>query len=864
MTWARLLLRHLRLSGTRWAVLALVVALTSALAMAWPRWLAGTTSDELHRDLGTASSSFVDPAAAPGWLPLATMGSPWGILAAALDEHRAGLPEPLRDVLGSPGYWMAWMAMPVVDAAVADRDQMAVQPVSAPQLLDHARITQGRAPAADLPAGGTAGTLEIVLSEQSARELRWPVGAARPSSRVGPDGHTPLDLVLVGTFAPDDASSGYWQEAATLLRPTVVEGTNGISVTARGLVSPGSAVSLLARTTPVAGSRVWFPLRADLIDAADARVVAGQLRSELAAVPLGPGRTAALATDAPERIEAVLARASTVQAVLGLAVAAPAGVLLALLALAAQVVVAPRRNAHLVVALRGGTLVQHRMLLGVEATLVCLPAAAAGGLLAQALVPADVGPWWWLGPVTLGLVPVLALATASPTPRDTPAPRVAVEVAVALLAAVAVVQLAVRGTRGGTDLLTLVAPLLLAVLTALLCARAVPWLLRPIAARLRRRADLVDPLGAVLATRRPQPVVASVAMVAGTAVAVLGVLVTSTVDAARTTAALRDVGADVRVLGSLDDAQVAAMRAVPGVAEVAAVAATSSVGLQTGANTRLVTTLYAADAGLTDVQRGVPGAVAVPPVGSIALAGGLPVGDDGRAGLTTSPPLSLTVATRSPSAPGLTSARTWMLVDRRTLEGTNVRFVVTAAYLALDQHADPGAVATAVRDVVGPGVAVSTAREQLDLRRTAPTARALSTGLLVVVVAGLLAAMLAAALALAARSASRTRTVAVLRTMGLPARAELGLVLWEATPGIALAVPAGAALGFVLTRLLLTAIDMRPFTGGDGQPRLTVGASLAWALVAVLVAAAVAVLVSAWAATRRSAAVVLRAGEERS
>jgi putative ABC transport system permease protein len=103
----------------------------------------------------------------------------------------------------------------------------------------------------------------------------------------------------------------------------------------------------------------------------------------------------------------------------------------------------------------------------------------------------------------------------------------------------------------------------------------------------------------------------------------------------------------------------------------------------------------------------------------------------------------------------------------------------------------------------------------------------------------------------------------VLRTLGLPPRAELRLVLWEATPSVAAGVVAGTALGFALARLLLASIDVRPFTGGDAQPPLVVGPSLAAALGAVLVVAGAAVVVSAWAAARRSAAVVLRAGEDR-
>lgn len=896
MTWAGLLARHLRLSGGRWAVLALVVALTSALTMAWPRWLAATATDELRRDLSGSSSSFVDPAAAPGWLPIGTVATgamdagggvttsdgaepaagAWDSLETSLEQFRATLPDPLRSVLGEAGVWQTWEAIGTFDAAVTDRDAMSLQLAGSPELFDHARVVEGRVPAPDAPPvadpddADAPYTLEIAMSVDSAEGMRWHVGDVRETSSQGPNGRQPLRVELVGTFQPDDPLSSYWQNAAPLLRPSTVYGTNGITVTARGVVSDGAGLSTAMLTAPTADSRIWYSLDVDRIDSADAATLADQMRTELESVDVTPqvvGQhlNVTLATDAPRHIDEVLARAGAAQSVLGLAVAAPAGVLLALLALAAQVVVAPRRAAHLLTSLRGGSLLQHRTLLGTEAGLVCLPAAAIGGLVAQRLLPASVGPWWWLGPAVLGLVPVLALATAAPTPRSAPAPRVAVEVGVLVLAAAAVVELVRRGIGGGagTDALAIAAPLLLAVVTALVCARVVPLLLRPLAVRLTRRDDLVTPLGAALAARRPQPVVASVATVAGTAVAILGVLATSTIDAGRGTAALRDVGADVRVLGSLDDAQVDSLRGIPGVAQVATVTATSSIGLQTGANTRVVMTLYSADAALTGVQRGVPGAVAVPAPGAIAISAPVAIATGDTANVAVTPRTQLTVVAKPEAAPGLTTAQTWMLVDRRSVEGSNIRPVVTAAYLRLTGDADPAAVAAAVRGAVDPDVNVATAYERLEQLRTAPTARALSTGILVVVVAGLLAAMLAVALALAARTAARTRVVAVLRTMGLPPRAEMRLVLWEATPSVAVAVVAGTGLGFALTRLLLTSVDVRPFTGGDVQPPLVVGAGFVAALGAVLVVAAAAVVVSAWAAARRSAAVVLRAGEER-
>ncbi len=878
MSWPRLLGRHLRLSGARWAVLALVVALTSALAMAWPRWLSATTTHELRGDLGAASKFLVDPSVAlgPGHrfdLILGedspTAGADEGPPAAPLAGFRASLPEPLRSTLGDAATWSMFGQVAADSPSVTDVGAMFLQLTLAPQLMDHARLVAGRLPqptAASAAAASptTITVVEIAMSSETARAMEWSLGESRRVSGHGSGAE--LALRLVGLFDPDDPTSSFWQNASQLLHVSWTQDVRiGSIATGRALVAEGS----LSRSAQPSESRVWFPLLTDRLDAATAPRLADQLRTDLAAVPLDRSAatgTVQFATEAPDHIAAVLARARAAGSVLSLAVAAPAGVLLALLALAAQVVVGPRRGAHLLTALRGGSLHQHRMLLGTEAALVCLPAAAIGALAAAALVPAHVNPWWWAAPAALGLVPVLTMATASPVPRVPRVPRVAVEAAVLVLAAAAVVELAVRGIDGsaGTDALAAVAPLLLALLTALACARVVPLVVRPLAARLRRRDDLVTPLGAVLSARRPAPMTATIAMVAGTAVALLGVLVTATLDTGRVTAAATGVGADVRVNGALDDALVAKVRDVPGVSRVAPVISSNAIYLQVDGR-RVAAELFIADAGLTAVQAAVPGHLAVPPVGTVLVSSalGVPAGATG-AEIATDPATPVTVETAGGTPPGLTTARAWVLVDARTVAAAHLRNQPDSAYLALDPTADPVAVAAAVRQAVGPDLTVTTARERLDALRSAPTARALSLGILLVVAAGLLAAALAVALALSARSAPRTRLVAVLRTMGLPPRAELRLVLWEAAPGVAAGVLAGVGLGFGLARLLLACVDLRPFTGGAAQPHLTVDPlSVAAAVAVVVVVAAAAVVVSAWAAARRSAAVVLRAGEDR-
>ncbi len=864
MSWGRLLLRHLRLSGTRWAALALVVALTSALAMAWPRWLATTTTDELHRELSGSSRFLVDPSAAPKWLPLfGDAAAAWRDVTDAMAGERAALPEPLRGVLGDPQGWATFGPLRA-DSSSADLGAaMYLEPASAPGLMDHARIVEGRAPAA---VPGQEPMLEIALSTDSAREMGWSVGEFRTTPTTLPDSRPgDLSLALVGVFEPDDPASDYWQNSPTLLRPTVVRGDTW-TVNGRGLVSE-SALELLTYSSLAQSQmavRLWLPFDTAAVDVAEASLLADQLHAELASVDAG-FTSMEFTSTAAEHIDSVLGRSRAAQAVLGLAVAAPAGVLLALLALAAQVVVAPRRGATLLMALRGASVGQHRALLTTEAALVTLPAAALGGGLAASALPGYAAPSWWLAPAALALAPVLALAADSPTPRTPWVPRVAVEVGIGVLAVAALATLAAQGTAdsAGTDLLAVVAPLLLAVAVALVCARVMPAVLRPAARRLHRRDDLVAPLGSALAARRPVPLTATVATVAGTAVALLGVLVTSTIDAARETAALSEIGADVRVLGSLGDGHVAELRAIPGVEGAATVATSTSVPLVVDGES-VLGTLYVVDGDLDHVQRDVAGRVPVPGPGEVVVGRAAPVSPGDAGELKLLPRIPVTVSGTAEGIPGVTHASIWKLVDRSTLADTSLRLDVRIVLLTLSSGADRDAVVAAVAEVVGPNATIDVTAHRLEALRAAPTAAAMSTGILVVVVAGLLAAVAAVVLALSARSASRTRVVAVLRTMGLPPRAEGRLVLWETAPGVAVGLAAGAVLGFALTWLLLATVDVRPFTGGEGRPPFVVDpATLVAALAAVVAVAGAAVVASAWAAARRSAAVVLRAGEER-
>ena len=73
----------------------------------------------------------------------------------------------------------------------------------------------------------------------------------------------------------------------------------------------------------------------------------------------------------------------------------------------------------------------------------------------------------------------------------------------------------------------------------------------------------------------------------------------------------------------------------------------------------------------------------------------------------------------------------------------------------------------------------------------------------------------------------------------------------------------GAALGLALPFIVLSAVDLRPFTGGSAQPAIEIPWPVVGAIVAgfaVLVLLAVALVTAA--SRRASAATTLRMGEE--
>lgn len=110
---------------------------------------------------------------------------------------------------------------------------------------------------------------------------------------------------------------------------------------------------------------------------------------------------------------------------------------------------------------------------------------------------------------------------------------------------------------------------------------------------------------------------------------------------------------------------------------------------------------------------------------------------------------------------------------------------------------------------------------------------------------------------------SRSRMLAVLRTLGMPPGQGRSLTAWEFGPLVATALAVGAVTGAAASWVLVRTVDLTGLTGAAAQPQLAVDATLlALVLGAVVVTLAATVVGSSVLAARSDLAQQLRIGDE--
>ncbi|GGY97149.1 FtsX-like permease family protein [Streptomyces poonensis] len=894
-----------------------LVLLTSFLAAAFPRAVEANETRSLREAVTAAepSRSVLElRLPLPGLVPSSSARENALRPSAVADTYRdvlAAVPAPVRVDRAQSSYGVRtaqpltgldhWLPRP---EGVPPRFTVAAQA----GLAAHATVREGRLPRAR--AGTTEGTrqIEAAVTTATAGKLRLGVGSV-----VHVDGATEgrtLALRVTGIVEPRAPEGAYWSAEQLLRTPSIAftPSRPPLSYWQAGLLVPPAAAPALLGTR--GEPEPYWRLAPDP-EALTARRLPA-FADRIASLESGPGllrlrdvagQDAVLTTEMDSILSAHRSQDAAVTPVLTVAATGTAVVAAVTLAMTAGLTAA-RRGAELaLLRARGGSLggIAGRLL--AESAAVALPADAAG-LTAAVLLVGEAA----LAPAIAAAAAVTVFACAALPVRAIVAHRgvraeheradlirtrpgrrrTVAELTLLVPAVASVTALRLRGTTGDGDLLAGAAPVLAALVAALVLARLYPLPLRPLVRWSARLRGAVGFLSLARAGRGSPagPLSVLVLLVALTTASFGGAVLTGVADA-RDRAALTATGADTRVSGAggttvLPDGVERAVRDVPGVRAVAPVMIDSiDLSAESSAGDRLSPALIAVDppsyarflheqglggfpvripraGGERDDDGAVVDAVASP--GVAAALGRAPRRTASPAGTFT---VRVTeVLTRTPVLP--TSASEFLLVDASALPRR-----ATNTLLVSGPDADPEALRKAAR-TGGGQVEVRLRSEE----RAAYADPPLQSGAELLFGAAVLASSGFAALALLmsflTTAPERTALLARLRTMGLTRRQGRRLLLLETLPQTLPAAVGGVLAGWATVWLLGPGLDLTPlaFAAAGSGPVPQVEASLRtdpWSLLVpaagvVALTAAVAAA-QAWWVARAGSITELRAGD---
>ncbi|MGW5885217.1 ABC transporter permease [Streptomyces koyangensis] len=904
--WVRTRLRAAPLQALSLAVLVLV---TAFLAGALPRAVEGAEAEGLRHALAEAGPAdgaievLADTPAPHHPVPVREKAARPAALREVGARIDALLPAPLTatEKRGSRGVQLS-EPLPSEEPGLPRPDGLPPRFLVAAQdgLTEHAQLVAGAWPRGEGVRSADR-SAEAVVTRATAKAMRLKPGSVVHLPAVqGPDravkitgvveplapettywSHTEVLRTPGLLAAPSNSpfnTSYYWQ-AALLLAPEAGPFLYGLDPLPQAYwrISPDTS-GLTARDVPA--------LQAGLASL-EGGPLQSRLRSEVAA-------GAAVSTGLDGAVDAFAGLSRAVSSVTAVALVG-AGTVAGVVLLMAQALTATRRRPELtLLRARGASVAGIAGRLLAETAVVVLPAAAAGQALAWLLLP-EARAWLSLAAsAAVAALACLALPVravlAHRTPRVHEARgdlvlarpsrrRTVAELCLLVLAAGAVLAL-----RGGTDVggpLVAAAPVLVAVIAALVLVRLYPL---PLRLALRPLARTRGALGFLAVARTGRGSAAQVlpllAVLTALTTAAFGGAVLAGIDDARDRAALLATGADARVERSrapLPDGLADRVAAVDGVERTTAVHLDYSLALPDGTTVALAV---------------------VEPDGYARLTRETGLGAFDAKVLRETPPGPAATKDSGPVLSAVASPGTAELLGEErhrwggplgsfTLQVSEVRDTTPALpdqeFLVIDGAELPKALPTLVL-ATGSGLdtaALKKATEaggshtELTLRsteRAAFTDSPLQSGAerlyLGAVAAGVAFAALAVLLALLQSASERTALLARLRTMGLSARQGRRLLVLEALPQAVLAAAGCVLVGRATVALMADGVSLELLALPPGFDAVTAGlradagSLLLPAAGSVLLTVAVAAA-QAWWTARRTAATELRAGDGR-
>lgn len=906
MRFLVLSLRTLRVHRGVFGTLAVLIALTAFLAAAAPRALNVVYDDAAQTTVEEASPLVKDvqvlarPSgqAPPGQLATASR------LQRAHDDWLAEIPTDLRDEIGATSYVARTGDFPF-SGQLSGEPGEGFRNVSFQHRSDleaNVRFTAGGFPTTpvttvvyddvEIPQFGVA------LSTPNADALQVADGDA--IVLIDPRGDEPIPVLAIsvsGLYEPLDPDSSYWAIDARPITYRVVEDPSG------SRPPDLFGVAMLSEQVydewyPWLGGNLQATFRfepdpAAIIAPDMARMRAG-LDEFASDVPVasGFGVSYRLDTSLGSLLDDFDRRARTASAVLSLGLAGLLAVALTVIALAGQLATNRRRDSHVLVRARGGSLRQLLGLVAVEMTLVAGTAALAGYAVADAAVPARPAAESVRLSVLVAVLAVILVAgfagyehrrvsrqdrqdlvAVRPTPR-----RLVFEGMVVFLAVLGVVLLHQRGlttvaTELGTDPFLVAVPALLGFAAGLLALRAYPYPLRALARLTRNRRGAVGFIGIARASREA---VASalpiVVLLLALALGVFGSVIDRALAHAQNVQSWDEVGAEVYAQrDNLEEAELAAVAQVPGVTGVVA-GYIDPRGELTESDT-LAGQIIVMAVDLGAYRELVAATPVTAPTGELSAAG------PDRLPALVSPEIEreftsgqlgilwhsvnardITIVGTLDGFPGLETRTPIVLVpydgwaQSRGARPPNTLWLTGSDIATADVEAALGAAETTLL--------VENRTERLAEISESPLVEGVRQSFAVGVLALAGFSALAILLALVIGSAARGRTVSQLRTLGLSQRQARRMQLLEVGPMVGAALVGGIALGVMLPRLVAPAVDLRPFAAGRAVDRYPVDMlAIGLLTVGLLAIVTVAIGVDAWINRRRGLGSVLRVGE---
>ncbi|MEU6949479.1 FtsX-like permease family protein [Streptomyces sp. NPDC046316] len=914
--WVRTRLRVA--PGTAWAF-ALLVLVTAFLAAALPRTVDAYESEGLRHDIAAAAPRTTVLEIATPLLRTdgLTDGRAPGTAPDDLARQRAQLerllPAPLRVDPKESVHGVRTTKW------VTGLDPWLPQPYGVPPefilatpsaLAEHTTIRSGRLPAT---ADAAELTSEAAVTAETAKALRLKVGSVvHVPNRYG---SAPLAVTVTGIVEPVRPQGAYWSVESLLRTPAYAMKRGGIEAKyfwQAALLLPPEGGALLRES--LGEPELYWRLApvGDRLTAQDEP----RLSQAVASLTGGPdlakareviGSSGSVTTGLDEVVAAYSGMRTAIAPVVAVAAFGIGAVAAVVLAMTGGLFAARRAAELALLRSRGGSLAGIGVRLLGETAVLALPAAGLGLLLATLAFPhARLGPAL-AAAGAVALLAVLALPLRALFLHRRPLAhggredliaarpsrgRTVAELTVLALAVGAVVALRRRGTEDSGDHLVSSAPVLVALIAALVLVRLYPLPLRWATRPARRLRGAVGYLSLARAGRSSVTgALPLLALLVALTTAAFGGSVLAGVADARDRAALLETGADARVTGDADaaplpDGLAKAVRGTAGVQDAATVQVEYGVALPTTGTapaTALRTTplvgvepeSYARLAARTGFgpfpaellkstgTGGKDGAGRVlPAIASPAVAERL--GTEPRNITAAAGSFTVRIVGVRSATPALPE-QDFLLVNAADLTH-RADTVLLASGPSVEGDALRAVVAAKSRDV-----SVVLRTEQRATYVDSPMQAGAERIYLAAIGAGAGYAVLAVLLSLLQSAPERAVLLARLRTMGLTRRQGRRLLGLEALPQALLAAVGGTLVGWATILLLAPGVDLvrlslaaAPGLGALDTAPLRVDVwSLALPAVGVVALSGLAAALQAWWSTRRGSIRELRAGDAR-